>query len=167
MAACPQCNKPLVELTRQCPSCRADLDLLVDYVNGLRCNLQKAEQLTRAGELGQAMWAYLQVLEVDPDNPAASRQVGQVATAVRQFDRTAPGRRWAQGLPLHSTNDDAGTAKGLWAKGLLILTLVVLAFGLGLLCGQSLTSDGEKPEAPKKEELRKGPDNQLGPPGGP
>src|SRR6185295_10881949 len=99
MPQCPQCTKPLAELTRQCPSCRADLELLVDYVNGLQSSLERAQQLTRAGELGAAVWAYLEVLEVDPDNAAAKRQVGQVATAVRQFDKTAPGRRWAQGLP--------------------------------------------------------------------
>jgi len=98
MPSCPQCNKPLAEVTRQCPTCRADLDLLVEYVSGLAGSLYRAEQLTRGGELGPAMWAYLEVLEVDPDNPEAKRQVGQVATAVRQFDRTAPGRRWAQGL---------------------------------------------------------------------
>ncbi|HEX5270116.1 MAG TPA: hypothetical protein VFW33_06515, partial [Gemmataceae bacterium] len=33
------------------------------------------------------------VLEVDPDNAEARRQVGQVAAAVRQFDRIAVGRR--------------------------------------------------------------------------
>ena len=38
------------------------------------------------------------MLEVDPDNATARRQVGQVATAVRQFDQTAPGRRWLKKL---------------------------------------------------------------------
>src|ERR1700741_233249 len=94
MPTCPQCNKNLVELTRRCSSCQADLDLLVDYVSHLQGGLERADNLTRAGELAQAVWAYLEVLEVDPDNPTARRQVGQVATAVRQFDQTAPGRRW-------------------------------------------------------------------------
>src|SRR6202048_2500587 len=98
MPQCPQCNKPLRELVRRCPSCQADLDLLVDYVSHLRGGLERAQDLTKAGELGQAVWAYLEVLEVDPDNSAAKKQVAQVATAVRQFDFTAPGRRWAQGL---------------------------------------------------------------------
>src|SRR6202011_318481 len=98
MPQCPQCNKPLRELVRRCPSCQADLDLLVDYVSHLRGGLERAEALTKAGELGQAVWAYLEILEVDPDNAAAKRQVSQVATAVRQFDRSAPGRLWrAQG----------------------------------------------------------------------
>jgi hypothetical protein len=44
------------------------------------------------------VWAYLSVLEVDPDNPEAGRQVGQVAAAVRHFDRTNPGRRWLNRL---------------------------------------------------------------------
>jgi hypothetical protein len=166
MAQCPQCNKPLVELTRQCPSCRADLDLLVDYVNGLKGSLQRAELLTRAGELGQAMWAYLQVLEVDPDNPAARRQVGQVANVVRQFDRTAPGRRWAQGLPFHSTGEEASRGLSQWAKGVGIVTAVALAFGFGLLCGHGLSGNGGSEVQPKKEEIRKLPNNELGPPGG-
>ena len=42
------------------------------------------------GELGDAVWKYLEVLEVDPDNAVARRQVGRVATAVRQFDEKAP-----------------------------------------------------------------------------
>ena len=73
-----------------------DLSLLVDYVTNLQDGLSRAEALTRAGELGEAVWAYLEVLEVDPDNATARRQVGKVATAVRQFDQTAPGRRWLQ-----------------------------------------------------------------------
>jgi len=99
MLQCPQCTKPLRELARRCPTCQADLELLVDYVGHLQGGLERAENLTRAGELGEAVWAYLAVLEVDPDNPAARRQVGQVATAVRQFDHVTPGRRWANGLP--------------------------------------------------------------------
>ena len=99
MPNCPQCTKPLREFTRRCPSCQADLDLLVDYVSHLQGGLERAENLVKAGELGQAIWAYLEVLEVDPDNPVARRQVGVVVTAVRQFDSVMPGRRWANGLP--------------------------------------------------------------------
>src|SRR5438270_3455827 len=98
MPVCPQCTKPLAELTKRCPSCMADLDLLVEYVNQLEEGLKRAELFTRAGELDEAVWAYLAVLEVDPDNATARRQVGRVATAVRQFDRTAPGRRWLRAL---------------------------------------------------------------------
>lgn len=99
MPNCPQCSKPLREFTRRCPSCQADLDLLVDYVSHLQGGLQRAENLVKAGELGQAIWAYLEVLEVDPDNPTARKQIAQVVTAVRQFDGLIPGRRWANGLP--------------------------------------------------------------------
>src|SRR5471030_3064494 len=90
MPNCPQCTKPLREFTRRCQSCQADLDLLVDYVSHLQGGLQRAENLTKAGELGQAIWAYLEVLEVDPDNPQARKQIGMVVTAVRQFDTIIP-----------------------------------------------------------------------------
>jgi hypothetical protein len=68
--------------------------LLVNYVENLQDGLVRADALTKQGELGEAVWAYLEVLEVDPDNATARRQVGQVVTAVRQFDRAAPGRKW-------------------------------------------------------------------------
>jgi hypothetical protein len=99
MPNCPQCTKPLREFARRCPSCQADLDLLVDYVSHLQGGLDRAENLVKAGELGQAIWAYLEVLEVDPDNPQARKQIGLVVTAVRQFDTVMPGRRWANNLP--------------------------------------------------------------------
>jgi hypothetical protein len=155
MPQCPQCNKPLVQLSRQCPSCRADLDLLVDYVHGLQSSLERAEQWTRSGELGQAVWAYLEVLEVDPDNADARRQVSQVATAVRQFDRTLPGRRWAQGLP-------ALAAQRPWlTNGLLIgaaCVLVTLAFTVGFFCAGGMASrdspsDSQPPPEPPGSKL--------------
>src|SRR2546426_12260165 len=95
MAQCPQCSKKLVELTPRCPTCQADLGLLLDYVSHLSGGLERAENLTRAGELGQAVWAYLEGLEVDPDNTAARRPVPPDATAVRQFDFTRARTRWA------------------------------------------------------------------------
>jgi hypothetical protein len=166
MPQCPQCTKPLVELSRTCPSCRADLELLVDYVNSLQVSLVRAEQLTRAGELGLATWAYLEVLETDPDNPTARRQVGQIATAVRQFDRTAPGRRWAQGL---SPEPERPPAILGWIKVGLVAVVVMLAFGLGMFLG----AGGGLPDAPtappdtKKDNLPPGQKhNQLGKPAG-
>jgi hypothetical protein len=142
MPRCPQCNKNLVEITPRCPTCQADLSLLVDYVGNLQGGLERAENLTRAGELAQAVWAYLEVLEVDPDNPAARRQVGQVATAVRQFDMTVPGRRWAQGLgPLA---DNGLVPK--WVRNAFLLLALALTFCLGLyLGGASFESDGGEP----------------------
>ena len=49
-------------------------------------HLNKAEAALKAGDLGDAVWAYLNVLETDPEHPVAKRQVMKVATAVRQFD---------------------------------------------------------------------------------
>src|SRR6476469_10739590 len=98
MIKCPMCREMLADNARQCRKCQTDLSLLSDYTSHLRDGLSRAETSTRAGELGDAVWAYLAVLEVDPDNATARRQVGKVVTAVRQFDQTAPGRRWAKVL---------------------------------------------------------------------
>src|SRR5436190_21875044 len=125
MPNCPMCSKPLAELTRRCPTCMADLDLLVDYVTHLNKGLVEAEQRTRAGELGEAVWAYLAVLEVDPDNAEARRQVGQVATAVRVFDRTAPGRRWVNRVR-GDTDDEGGVFT--WLRTVFILLAILTAF---------------------------------------
>ena len=135
MPRCPQCTKALAELTRECPYCKADLDLLVDYVGQLHSGLERAERLTREGELGQAVWAYLAVLEVDPDNAEARRQVGQVATAVRQFDRSAPGRRWLARVRGEAADDDPGAQVARWLRYTLTTALVVVAFRLGLAGG--------------------------------
>jgi len=94
MLSCPMCKKSLPSLGKECPSCKADVSLLVTYVEGLDGSLERAEAYTRAGELAEAMWAYLEILEMDPDNATARRQVGRVAAAVRQFDQLAQGRRW-------------------------------------------------------------------------
>lgn len=166
MPQCPQCSKPLVSLSRQCPSCRADLDLLVDYVTGLQSSLYRAEQLTRTGELGQAVWAYLEVLEVDPDNALARHQVGQIATAVRQFDRAMPGRRWAQGL----SGAGAAASSWLWFKALVLAMAVVFAFSLGFMVARSVDPNATAPaptdtkkdnKAPQEPHNR--PDQLLGP----
>jgi hypothetical protein len=109
----------------------ADLDLLVDYVSHLQGGLERAENLTRAGELGQAVWAYLEVLEVDPDNVAARRQVGQVATAVRQFDRTAPGRRWLGDMRGFFFDSDTNKLVLFGMRILFVAALVFLAFSIG------------------------------------
>jgi hypothetical protein len=44
------------------------------------------------------LWWLKDSVEVDPDKVVARRQVGRVATAVREFDRAAPGRRWLKRL---------------------------------------------------------------------
>ena len=90
------CKKEVPESARACPRCQADLSILSTYLGDLQTGLRRAESLTRAGELGDAVFAYLEVLEVDPDNAEARRQVGRVVSAVRQFDRVSKGRRWLQ-----------------------------------------------------------------------
>ena len=132
MPNCPQCAKPLREFTRRCQSCQADLDLLVDYVSHLQGGLQRAENLTRAGELGQAIWAYLEVLEVDPDNPQARKQIGDIITAIRQFDTTIPGRRFALGLPPQLPN-----APQPWWHWAIIGVGIFLAFVIGNIAART------------------------------
>jgi hypothetical protein len=128
MPNCPQCSKPLREFSRRCPSCQADLDLLVDFASSLTRGLERAETFTREGELGKAFWAYLEVLEADPDNVQARRQIGQVVTAVRQFDRVAPGRRWVSGLEPNGLFQP-------WLFLALATVLIVLAFAIGFVLG--------------------------------
>src|SRR5262245_44045690 len=163
MPRCPQCTKNLAELARKCPYCMAELDLLLDYVGELQSGLERADRFTRAGELAQAVWAYLQVLEVDPDNAVARRQVGMVATAVRQFDRVAPGRRW-----LRRVRDEAGLPVedgegGRWLKTAAVVVLAaVAAFVLGYFLGTQPVPDspGKDPTRPPGIEQR---DKTLGP----
>lgn len=159
MPQCPQCAKQLREFTRRCPTCQAELDLLVDYVGQLQTGLDRALQLTQAGELGQAMWAYLQVLEVDPDNPTARRHIAQIVTAVRQFDRVTPGRRWADRIgPLETWKphhfaivSGVGTA------------LLLFAFALGFLLGGVRFPTPEPADEPVPQ-LPAPDQKQLGPP---
>jgi hypothetical protein len=140
MLTCPMCKKALTGLPRHCPRCRTDLTLLVDYVSHLGDGLARAEALTRGGQLGEAVWAYLEVLEVDPDNAVARRQVGRVATAVRQFDRAAPGRRWLNRLRrraqfrqwLHSRQEDAAAVSWFRVAGVVILIVAAAALGYEL-----------------------------------
>jgi predicted membrane protein len=131
MPKCPQCTKPLREITRRCPSCQADLDLLVDYVSHLQGGLERAENLVKAGELGQAIWAYLEVLEVDPDNPVARKQISQVVTAIRQFDTIMPGRRFAHGLP-----PELPKAPRPWWHWAIFAGVIVAALGVGFGASQ-------------------------------
>jgi type VI protein secretion system component VasK len=139
------CQASNEDQARQCRRCQADLSLLADYVSHLQGGLEQAELLTRAGELGEAVWAYLAVLEVDPDNATARRQVGKVVTAVRQFDETAPGRRWLTSLRKKSwwrrwlASDDNGPAvllAYLLAVGVLVGCLA-LGYSWGYWAGQN------------------------------
>jgi hypothetical protein len=156
------CKKSVQLASRECPTCRTDLSLLVDYVDHLEEGLAKAEELTRAGELGEAVWAYLAVLEVDPNNAEAKRQVGQVAAAVRQFDRIAVGRRWLDKLQRrarfrHWADTWNRTGQGpFWVAFVVGTTLVFLALALGWLLGfrsaQGLSPADSSPAATQQAE---------------
>ena len=98
MLTCPMCKKKLPGWKRSAPTAAPTSRCWSTTSRTCATVWRGPRQLTTQGELGEAVWAYLAVLEVDPDNATARRQVGQVATAVRQFDQTAPGRRWQKKL---------------------------------------------------------------------
>jgi hypothetical protein len=110
-------------------------------VENLQEGLVRADALTKQGELGEAVWAYLEVLEVDPDNATARRQVGQVVTAVRQFDKAAPGRRWLLQLQrktrvkrwVSNLKNDGDPAS--WLSGIIWFMIVLGALILGYFLG--------------------------------
>jgi hypothetical protein len=143
MLNCPMCKKAVPENSRFCPRCSTDLSLLSDYVNHLHVGLERAEDLTRQGQLGEAVWAYLEVLEVDPENSTARKQVGAVATAVRQFDRAAPGRRWLDKLRRQARFrrwlDAWDAQRSLRATAVVVagVALLVGTFILGYYCGST------------------------------
>jgi hypothetical protein len=144
------CKKKLRGVERECGNCRTDVSLLVDYIENLRTGLLRAQQLTKAGQLGDAVWEYLDVLEVDPDNAVARRQVGKVVTAVRQFDQTAPARRWTKKMQRQNrfrrwlTNWSGDGEQSGWLSSLLWFTLVMSALILGFTLGQQ----SSKPSGP-------------------
>ena len=150
MLTCPMCKKTLPESTQQCPRCNTDLSLLNDYVSYLNDGLARADALTRQGELGEAVWAYLEVLEVDPDNAVARQQVGKVATAVRQFDRAAPGRRWLQRLSRHARLHSwlpswlANMPYKILLMSVGLITCLILVFFLGFYFGQHAAKGTDK-----------------------
>jgi len=156
MLTCPMCKKKLPTLDRTCKTCQTDVSLLVDYVENLQEGLDLAARLTREGELGDAVLAYLAVLEVDPDNATARRQVGLVATAVRQFDQAAPGRRWLKRLQQRSRlqrflarlrEGEAVEWVGNLLWFLLVLVALLIGYALGYYTPRSTGTEGSKPEA--------------------
>jgi hypothetical protein len=149
MLTCPMCKQRLRGLEKECTRCHTDVSLLVDYVENLQEGLVRADALTKQGELGEAVWAYLEVLEVDPDNATARRQVGQVVTAVRQFDKAAPGRRWFNRIRRETRFrrwaagvQEAGAGNVGWLNGILWFALVLIALICGFVMG---SSQGNKP----------------------
>lgn len=157
MLTCPNptCKKGLPRLENQCPHCRTDLTLLVDFIAHLQDGLARAESLTREGELGEAVWAYLEVLEVDPDNPKARHQVGQVATAIRQFDELTPSRRWLDRLRRQARFREwleGGSPLGCLGLGLAIL-LALGALGFGYWWGFQAAQRQPPPAASPMETM--------------
>jgi hypothetical protein len=154
------CKKSLRGLQKQCASCKTDLTLLVNYVESLDDGLVRAESLTRAGHLAEAVWAYLEVLEVDPDNEIARQQVGRVVTAVRHFDRLAQGRRWLSQLHkqasyrqwLHSWGAEGSPPRlfnwAVWA--LVILAALLVGYYIGSRTAQHF-QPSSSPESSSSE----------------
>jgi hypothetical protein len=132
----------------------ADLDLLVDYVDRLEKDLAEAQQWTRLGQLDRAVWAYLEVLEVDPDNAEARKQVGRVATAVRQFDRTAPGRRWIAQERGEAWGEDMAARAARWLRAALVVLLLLAAFAVGYSWGNRSGDDKPRPPTPPSKDLK-------------
>jgi hypothetical protein len=144
MLTCPMCKKALRAMTRECPTCRTDLSLLTDYAGALDSGLARAESLTKEGELAEAVWTYLAILEVDPDCPAARRQVGQVAAAVRQFDQITHGRRWSERIRARARfGEESG-----WLNVVVWVVFVLAALLIGYWIGhRNSTVDAEIPPA--------------------
>jgi hypothetical protein len=157
MLICPMCKKALAEWTSECPRCRTDVSILVDYVSHLRDGLVRADRLTREGDLAEAVWAYLEVLEVDPDNVIARGQVNRVAAAVRQFDRVAIGRRWLDRLRRQARfrrwlsawqNQSEGAS---WWNSVVVGLLVLAVFLFGYWMGQRDVPEKTGPNTPAGE----------------
>jgi hypothetical protein len=150
MLTCPMCKKTIPAQQRECLNCRTDVSLLVSYVDDLQEGLRQADALTRQGDLGKAVWAYLAVLEVDPDNAQARRQVGRVATAVRQFDETSY-RRWKKLMHREGrfrrwlASTEGGGGDGGWWGGVFWFLIVLAALVLGFFLGR--TQPGSPPPA--------------------
>ena len=159
MLKCPMCEKSVPEHDKVCGKCGTDVSLLVNYVDDLEEGLRHADVLTRRGELGDAVWTYLEVLEIDPDNSVARRQVGRVATAVRQFDEKAPGRRWFKKLQKQNRwrrwvshmNTD-GDLTG-WLTNVFWVILVLSALVFGYLWGMSQAAKSGDGDKDKKEKI--------------
>ncbi len=98
MLTCPLCKKVIEPVAAHCPRCQTDLSLLCEVRDRVGEGLARADACLKAGSLDGAVWAYLEVLEVDPDNPLARQQVARVVTAVRHFEQVAPSRRWLRRL---------------------------------------------------------------------
>lgn len=136
---CPMCKKQLPRVEKECSTCRADLSLLVDLIYHVSHGLERADELARSGQLSEAVWAYLEVLEVDPENGEAKQKVGRVVSAVRHFDRMAS-RQWMKKMRRQErfrrmlTSHEDREVKG-WTNLIWVL-LVIAAFTAGWFFGK-------------------------------
>ena len=84
------------------------------------------------------------MLEVDPDNAVAREQVGQVVAAVRQFDQSAPSRRWLGKLQQQTRRQRLANGGNGW-DNLIWIIIVVVALVLGLVLGHQLGRSASPP----------------------
>ncbi len=75
---------------------------------------------------------------MDPDNPTARRQVSQVVTAVRQFDRTSPGRRWLFQLKGDKPPGEGRRPFWRWLGIALVAVFLIVVFVIGYLIGANI-----------------------------
>ena len=80
---CPQCKTDLEGQPAQCPRCKADLSILADTLSRVEQLRARAEESRRAGAMGAAVEAYLEMLELDPTDAEAQAAVGQTLRAMR------------------------------------------------------------------------------------
>jgi hypothetical protein len=83
VSVCPVCRTEFRGGEITCSLCRADLGLLSHFMNDVRTQLDRADQLRQDGQLAPAVQAYLDVLEVDPANAEARAALGPILRAVR------------------------------------------------------------------------------------
>ena len=133
MLICPLCKKQLADPVPQCPRCQADLSLLADVMKNVQTLLDQAGNHAKAGELGAAVKAYLEVLDVDPANQTARAALGDVVTAIRGAERIR--RRVTPELVLIF---------------LLVVTLAVNAIVLGWVLRER-PLENKTPDAPKHQ----------------
>ncbi len=114
---CPQCKTELTARPAQCPRCKADLSLLADLIGQVESLRARATQAKSAGQIGPAIEAYLQMLEIDPTDAEAKEAVGQSVRAIRTVLKLEP--HWLTGIS--------------WLLAMVIATSVLLGYYAALV----------------------------------